>query len=157
MRRTVAAIAMAVFLLVGCQRDASAPAPRRPQGEKPAVEPDETGLQGDWIEVHALAKEQPMGKGDYYVWVFSEDRVTWRFHNTIDGKPIDGKTIGTGTFKIDITVRPKKMDIDWGKGEKTPCIYELNGDTLKLNTGGTKRPTTFEDGEIFVLQRQKRK
>src|SRR5262249_32781154 len=101
MRRTVAAIAMAVFLLVGCQRDASAPAPRRPQGEKPAVEPDETGLQGDWIEVHALAKEQPMGKGDYYVWVFSEDRVTWRFHNTIDGKPIDGKTIGTGTFKID--------------------------------------------------------
>jgi uncharacterized protein (TIGR03067 family) len=171
MRRSVAAIAVAVFLSVGCQRDTGSPPPRgRPQSEKPAVEAqvgaDLTGLQGDWIDVHALA---PKGKGHYYVWVFSEDRVTWRFHNTIDGKAIDAKTIGIGTFKIDPSAMPKKIDFDWGDMKKTkvdfdwgdikktPGIYELNGDTLKLATGGTERPRTFEDGELYALRRQKQK
>jgi uncharacterized protein (TIGR03067 family) len=113
-------------------------------------------LHGEWVEVHALAKDQLRGKGDYYVWVFTEDRVTWRLDNTIDGKLIDAKILGTGTYKIDETVTPTTMDIDWGKGTG-PCIYELDGDTLKLNTGGTERPATFEDGEIYVLKRRRKK
>jgi uncharacterized protein (TIGR03067 family) len=120
------------------------------------VEADATGLQGEWIEPHALAKEQSKGKGNYYVWIFSENRVTWRFHNTVDGKPINANTIHTGTFRIDPTTIPRRIDFNWDDGKTCPAIYELNGDTLKLNTGGTQRPIDFEDGEIFVLKRQRR-
>lgn len=156
MQKSVSAIAWALILLIGCQRD-NAPPPREPERGKPAVESDVSGLQGEWIEVRALAKVPPKGKGDYYVWIFSKDRATWRFHITIDGKPIDTKTIGDGTFTIDSTTVPKRIDFNWGEGRRGPAIFELNGDTLKLNTGGTERPTDFEDGEIFVLQRQKQK
>jgi len=55
-----------------------------------------------------------------------------------------------GTVKIDSSATPKTMDITGtdgpNKGKTIPCIYELDGDTLKVcyNLGGKDRPTEFK-------------
>src|SRR5205085_4691560 len=55
-----------------------------------------------------------------------------------------------GTLKLDVTAKPKAMDIAGtdgpNKGKSIPAIYELSGDTLKICYAlqGTDRPAKFE-------------
>jgi uncharacterized protein (TIGR03067 family) len=78
---------------------------------------------------------------------FGEDRLTLKgkqFTTTVGG------TTTTGTFKIDPTASPKRIDITFadgpGKGNTQPGIYALDGDTQKIcwAAPGKARPTAFE-------------
>lgn len=71
-----------------------------------------------------------------------------------------------GTCTIDPTKKPKELDIKGeegpNKGKTIPCIYELDGDTLKVcyDLSGKKRPAEFKtekDTLLFlaVYKRQK--
>src|SRR5262249_13193202 len=62
---------------------------------------------------------------------------------------VGDKTVASGIFKIDVTKRPKQIDIMDASGlknDKTKLgIYEIDGDTYKycLAPAGKPRPTEF--------------
>lgn len=71
-----------------------------------------------------------------------------------------------GTCTIDPTKKPKELDIKGeegpNKGKTIPCIYELDGDTLKVcyDLSGKKRPAEFKTEKdtllyLAVYKRQK--
>ena len=63
-------------------------------------------------------------------------------------------TVGTapdrGTVKLDVSAKPKAMDITGtegpNKGKTIPAIYETNGDTLRVcyDLSGKSRPAAFK-------------
>ena len=65
------------------------------------------------------------------------------------GWPPGGKTVATGTIKIDVTKKPKEIEVmdEFGtKNAKTLLgIYELDGDDFKLclTITAKDRPTEF--------------
>jgi uncharacterized protein (TIGR03067 family) len=75
-----------------------------------------------------------------------------------------GKEVYKGTFKVDVSKKPKTIDITFTEGpdkDKTFLgIYELDGDTYKvcLDPSGKKRPKEFktEKGSMVVLEVLKR-
>jgi uncharacterized protein (TIGR03067 family) len=87
---------------------------------------------------------------------------------------IDGDTFkssgaegdASGTFKVDVSKKPKHLDIEFKegleKGKVLKCIYELDGDTYKLclDTTGKTRPTEFSSKgaglALEVLKREKK-
>src|SRR5436190_202964 len=65
-----------------------------------------------------------------------------------------------GTVTTDPSTKPKTMDIAGtdgpNKGKTFPCIYELDGDTLRIcyDLSGTKRPTEFKtakDPKLYLV------
>jgi uncharacterized protein (TIGR03067 family) len=142
---------LAPICLLICLCQACRPVEQKLEPTDKVVQAPRTELQGVWVELRALAKEKPKGKSGYFVWVFDENRVARRNQHTMDGEP-ESASVHVGTFKVDATVMPKAIDIDGIENEKILGIYELNGDTLKLCVG-SKRPKTFEEGDLFVLKR----
>jgi len=73
----------------------------------------------------------------------------------------------SGTIVVDSSKEPKSMDVVGGdgpnKGKTFPCIYEFDGDTLRIcyDLSGKKRPTEFKtlkDTKLYLVtyQREKR-
>lgn len=92
-----------------------------------------------------------------HVLVFKTTSVS----GTKDGK----QNLGTGTFKLDQTKKPWRMDATGTKGpqkgRKFLGIYTLEGDTLKwcVSVPGGEAPTEFvtKDGQfLLILQRQEK-
>lgn len=69
-------------------------------------------------------------------------------YNTVVGKEKD-----EGTLKLDATKEPREMDITTNvgenKGKAIPCIYEIEGDELRVCYGlkVAERPTDFKADE----------
>ena len=72
-----------------------------------------------------------------------------------------------GTYTTDASKKPKSMDISGtegpNKGKTFPCIYELDGDTLRIcyDLSGRKRPTEFKTAKqtkeyLVTYKREKR-
>jgi uncharacterized protein (TIGR03067 family) len=77
-----------------------------------------------------------------------------------------GKAIDKGTVKLDLTKKPKAMDIVGNDGPNKNktflAIYELNGDTLRIcyDLSGKARPTEFKtqpDALIFLVNYKRSK
>ena len=77
-----------------------------------------------------------------------------------------GKTVDMGTVKLDLSKKPRAMDIIGNDGpnkDKTfLAIYELNGDTLRVcyDLTGKSRPTEFKtqkDALVFLVTYQRGK
>jgi uncharacterized protein (TIGR03067 family) len=77
-----------------------------------------------------------------------------------------GPTDLKGTYKVDLTKKPKQIDVTFAdgpdKGKTVQGIYELDGDTYRVCMGlpGKSRPTAFESkpgsGHVLeVLKREK--
>jgi uncharacterized protein (TIGR03067 family) len=68
-----------------------------------------------------------------------------------------GDQVDRGVVKIDATKKPKTMDITGedgpNKGKTFLCIYELNGDTLKVcyDLSGKARPEEFKSKEKTLI------
>jgi uncharacterized protein (TIGR03067 family) len=71
-----------------------------------------------------------------------------------------------GTVKLDVSAKPKAMDITGtegpNKGKLIPAIYETNGDTLRVcyDLSGKSRPKAFktETGtQLFLVIYQREK
>ena len=104
--------------------------------------PDAKAIEGSWTPIKGELGGQPM-----------PDAVM----KTISLKLADGKyeAMGGGhpdygTYSLDAATRPKGMTVTGtdgpNKGKTFPCIYELNGDTLRIcyDLSGTKRPSEFK-------------
>lgn len=82
---------------------------------------------------------------------------------TITGTKDGRQSLGAGTFKLDLSANPPRMDATRTKGgkrgEKYLGIYSLEGDTLKWCVGlpGGKRPTELatKPGQfLLILKRE---
>ena len=84
-----------------------------------------------------------------------------------DYKVTVGKTVDKGTVKLDLSAKPKAMDITGtdgpNNGKTFLAIYELDGDTLRVcyDLSGKARPTEFKskpDSQLFLVtyKREKR-
>jgi uncharacterized protein (TIGR03067 family) len=77
-----------------------------------------------------------------------------------------GKQVDQGTVKLNPSAKPKAMDITGAdgpnKGKTFPCIYELDGDTLRIcyDLSGKSRPTEFktkEGTQLFLVTYKREK
>ncbi|MEW6159999.1 MAG: family 16 glycoside hydrolase [Verrucomicrobiota bacterium] len=109
----------------------------KPLGKSAAALSDLEKLQGKWVPAemtHNGEKFQPE--------VISVLRVTVKGNEySVDGTDDPDR----GTFKIDETVSPRKMDISSHNGTEVPAIYEVTDDAMKVCYGlnGSGRPTDF--------------
>jgi uncharacterized protein (TIGR03067 family) len=93
-------------------------------------------------------------KGEVVRWSITEKTIT----STVDG---EGKE--EDHYTLDPTARPKAIDITDKDRRRTPGIYSLDGDTLKvcMNEGRKERPTAFASKQgthlsVWVFKREKR-
>ncbi len=92
-----------------------------------------------------------------HVLVFKTTSIT----GTKDGK----QKLGTGTFKLDLSKKPRRMDATGTKGPQKGRtflgIYALEGDTLKwcVSVPGNDAPTDFatKDGQFLLLLEREKK
>jgi RNA polymerase sigma factor (sigma-70 family) len=126
----------------------SAPAP---EGPDDAMKKEIKLLEGEWkVSTMEFGKtEVPAEMLTKYKFTFAGDKLTWDAPRGITVKamklyPSDG--VFPSTFTIDPSQKPKQIDITFHdkKGDrKVMGIYEIKDDTLKLCTGGLRRPTEF--------------
>lgn len=101
----------------------------------PKDDPDRAKLQGAWEVVAAVGDERITPETGGKV-VVSGDKLTLAIG---DRKQAFG-------YKLDSARMPKWLDLIADKTTVIPCIYELDGDALRVRfpKGGTDRPTEFE-------------
>ena len=131
-----------------------------PQGEE-AAKKDLEKLQGTWICVGGGFRGEETSAEDAkkagHRLVISGDKFAW--HTSLQEEPLL-----KGTVIIDPTKRPKTMDMAFdreGKPAVGKCVYELDGDSLKLCYGEPERPAEFNtkpgsDHKLYVWQREKK-
>jgi uncharacterized protein (TIGR03067 family) len=125
----------------------------RPMKKDPVKE-DMKLLQGEWIIMSYV-----QGGKDYsasYAGTMVRTITGNRWNTT------QGGAVTQYNFKIDPTKKPKTIDITMagdGVQQSFPCIYEVDGNTLKLcqAQSGQKRPTKFtsDDGTILTIARRR--
>ncbi len=120
-------ITLAVSLLVG--DDSSEGAAKR----------EITKLQGTWLVVADVRGDRPYGNISHIT--FDSNTVVFRWKR-------DGKDGGNLRFRLDPTKKPKELDLaeEATFKECWKCIYELDGDSLKLCVAGSTndpRPEFF--------------
>ena len=104
---------------------------------------DLKALQGSWVPVKAELGAQPL-LGDVL------KKITLTLTNHDYEVAISGEQSDFGTWSIDTSSKPKGMTIVGTKGPNAgrtfPCIYEIEGDTLRIcyDLSGAKRPTEFK-------------
>jgi uncharacterized protein (TIGR03067 family) len=123
-------------------------------------------LQGTWkvVSGETGGVKVPADKLKDAVLVIDGDK----FIMTDRGKEKEGKTL---TFKIDLSKRPKQLDLTDPKekdAKPVPCIYALDGDELKLciplvplgKKEDVQRPASFDTKDkllmLMVCQREKK-
>lgn len=123
-----------------------------------ADDPKEAGLDGVWLPEKAELAGQEF-----------PEQVRKSIRLEIDGEKYTvtvGAQSDRGTCKADPTTDPKSLDITGtegpNKGKTIPCIYQLDGDTLKVcyDLSGQARPTKFETAEgtqLFLVEYKRQK
>jgi uncharacterized protein (TIGR03067 family) len=107
-----------------------------------ADSPDARAIEGNWTPVKAELGGQPMP--DAVLKTISMKLAAGRYEVVAGGHP------DNGTYTVDATTKPKSMTVTGtdgpNNGKTFPCIYELEGDTLRIcyDLSGTKRPTEFK-------------
>jgi uncharacterized protein (TIGR03067 family) len=136
---------------------ADKPPVRAGAAEDEAVQKELSRFEGTWqfvsieIEGKKVPEEQVKNSGKL---VLKGDQFTLR----------QGDVTYKGTLKVDLTQKPKRIDITFTdgpeKGRTSLGIYELDGDTYKVCIGltGKDRPTEFasKPGSGHVLEVLKR-
>jgi uncharacterized protein (TIGR03067 family) len=107
-----------------------------------SAQSDHQRIQGSW---HAVTLSTGPGKEDHIV--FSGDKISWHV----------GKETLEGTFVIDATKQPKRIDLKF-TGEKEAAavflgIYEIRSELLVIciRGFGGLRPTKLEGGKDQTL------
>jgi uncharacterized protein (TIGR03067 family) len=103
---------------------------------------DHQKIQGSW---HAVTLSTGPGKEDHIV--FSGDKISWHV----------GKKTLVGTFVIDATKQPKRIDLKFTGEKEAPAvllgIYDLRSELLVIciREFGGLRPTKLEAGKDQTL------
>jgi uncharacterized protein (TIGR03067 family) len=115
-------------------------------------------LEGTWdiVALEFMGKKIDAPKGQGGSLVFAKGmKVTMK----------DPKGNKDGTYKIDVSKDPKKLDLieskDGKEDEVMQTIYEVDGDNMKMgfSTKGpkSKRPTTFEGENVGIMHLKRQK
>jgi uncharacterized protein (TIGR03067 family) len=102
---------------------------------------DSKAMEGTWTPVKAELGGQAMPEPVVKSIVLKIDGD--KYEATVAGK------LDRGTYTLDTAAKPKGMTITGtegpNKGKTFPCIYELDGDTLRVcyDLSGQKAPTEF--------------
>ncbi len=117
---------------------------------------DADALQGTWLPTEAEFNGKPFPEDvrKSIKLVVKDDKYTVTV----------GKETDKGTVKLNVSAKPKEMDIIGtdgpNKDKKFLAIYEIDGDTLKIcyDLGGKNRPTEFKtkEGSALFLATYKR-
>jgi uncharacterized protein (TIGR03067 family) len=119
---------------------------------------DAKDIQGTWIPVKAEMGGVPMGNDFLTNTVMNLDGG--KYVVTVSGSPDKGE------YTLDPASKPKTMDITGTQGPNTGrkllCIYELDGNTLRIcyGLGGSPRPTEFKSpsaSKYFLVTYQRKK
>jgi uncharacterized protein (TIGR03067 family) len=111
-------------------------------------------LQGRWIVTGAEHNGKPMKGLDGGVMTVTSDAFEIR---TASGNVLKGR------LRLDDTASPPEMDLIHADGAQWEAVYEVTGDTLRLNYvekgGKDPRPNAFTTSEkteesLIVLRRQ---
>lgn len=100
--------------------------------------PDSEKLQGTWKLISGTNDGSPL-----------PDEFKSSFVMKISGDTLtvssNGRTTIEGKFTLDPKKKPRELDLTVN-GQFARCIYEIDGDKLKINHGelDTERPTEFE-------------
>jgi uncharacterized protein (TIGR03067 family) len=127
---------LALALLAGLA--AAAPVPKELKKKD-----DKHSLLGTW-KVTELTSDGKPTTASYHTFVFTDDgKLT-----LIEGK---NKTGPQWTWAIDQSTTPRTMK--WATGNPWDCVYELDGDSLKLGllNKGAKPPASVEPGNGLTL------
>jgi uncharacterized protein (TIGR03067 family) len=123
-----------------------------------AIKKERRKLVGTWKLVSCEAEGEKVPaeilKGEVVRWRITESAIISTVNN-------EGK--GEDKYTVDPTTSPKVIDLTDKGGRRTPGIYLLKGDTLKvcLNEGGKDRPQEFASKpdthlSVWVFKREKR-
>jgi uncharacterized protein (TIGR03067 family) len=103
---------------------------------------DIKALQGTWLPVKAELGGKPMSAEILKTIVLKLNKDN--YETTVAGEP------DNGTWIIDASTKPKGMTVNGvigpNAGRTFPCIYEIEGDTLRIcyDLSGARRPTEFK-------------
>jgi uncharacterized protein (TIGR03067 family) len=113
---------------------------KRETTEEPEVPgTDDAKLQGTWIVDEKGKKPRTL--------VVTGNKIFMK--DMFEG----AGTLGTGTFMLDPTAKPKAIDIITMNKEKALGIYEVNGDTLKIClvlSPTPTRPKAFSEKDLIL-------
>lgn len=132
---------------------------KKKDAEKPAVNKDLEKLAGKWLPTSMQIGKAKMSEAVTKTITLVLDGETYK----VEVDTQKGKSPDKGSVKIDAKAKPMTMDLNGMDGpnkDKTMlCIYELDGDTLKIcyDLDGKKRPAEFKaDGDKIMLATYKR-
>ena len=104
--------------------------------------PDAKAIEGSWTPIKAEFGGQPIP--DAVLKTISLKLAGGKYGVMAEGHP------DNGTYSLNTAVQPKSTAVTGtdgpNKGKTFPCIYELNGDTLRIcyDLSGAKRPSEFK-------------
>jgi uncharacterized protein (TIGR03067 family) len=107
-----------------------------------AADSDAKIIQGNWKPVTGELSGHPMA--ETVLQTISMKLEKGKYEVIADGRP------DRGTYTLDGSTKPKGMTVTGtegpNQGKAFPCIYELEGDTLRIcyDLSGAKRPTEFK-------------
>jgi uncharacterized protein (TIGR03067 family) len=113
--------------------------------DEPKQKPDAELIQGEWRVTHfeEEGKPNPPESLKTITYVFANGTVTIKD----GGKPLDKKA---GTYRLDPSKDPKRIDLKSEGEEDGLGIYQLEGDRLSicapLGSGKIERPKEFKTG-----------
>jgi uncharacterized protein (TIGR03067 family) len=126
--------------------------------DAPKSEGDAKALRGTWLPSSAALAGREWS--EQLLKSMRLELTDGHYTVTVNGRP------DKGTCKIDTTKKPKTLDITGtdgpNKGRTILCIYEINGDTLKVcyDMSGKRRPTEFQsrpDSQLFLVTYRREK
>jgi uncharacterized protein (TIGR03067 family) len=103
---------------------------------------DIKALQGTWLPVKAELGGKPMSDELLKTVVLKLNKDN--YETTVAGEA------DNGTWTVDVSTKPKGMTVNGvigpNAGRTFPCIYEIQGDTLRIcyDLSGARRPTEFK-------------
>lgn len=128
------------------------------QGFAAEVPSDAKAVEGSWLPVKAELAGHPMP--DAVLKTISMKLTDGKYEVMAGGHP------DNGTYTLDATAKPKGMTVTGvdgpNKGKTFPCIYEVNGDTLRIcyDLSGKQRPAEFKsvaDTKLYLVTYNRKK
>jgi uncharacterized protein (TIGR03067 family) len=116
-----------------------------------AVKREKENLTGVWKLVSSETKGEKVPekilKGEIVRWMITDSTIAWTVEN---------ESKGEDKYGLDPVASPKTIDLTDKEGHRTPGIYSLDGDTLKvcIDEGRKERPKVFAsktDTQLSVL------
>lgn len=122
-----------------------------------AIRKEKKNFVGTWKLVSCEAEGEKTPEE-----ILKGEVVRWRITDDTIFSTVENENIGEDKYALDPSASPKTIDLADKEGRRTPGIYLLEGDTLKvcMNEGSKDRPKEFASRPdthltVWVFKREK--